>query len=237
MATDLARAMQAADRARRLAHGATVHVVDDDDAVRGAFGVLLRAAGLDVALHGSAEAFLERQGRADAPVACVVTDLRMPGLDGIGLLRALLARGFSRPVILVTARGDVPVAVQAMKQGAADFIEKPCTDLRLLEAIANALDAKEAPLSDGRPDRAVEAARARLALLSPREREVLGLLAAGRPNKQVAHVLGLSPRTVEIHRGRMMARLGVRSFAEAVRLVVQAEATEFAPASVEPQQR
>lgn len=223
MDTDVPKAIEAADRARRLAQGATVHVVDDDDAVRSAFGVLLRAAGLDVALHASAEGFLEQAGRAAAPIACVVTDLRMPGLDGIGLLRALLARGFARPVILITARGDVPIAVQAMKEGAADFIEKPCTDLRLLEAIGDALDATEAPPSAGRPDSAGEAARARVSQLSPREREVLGLLAAGRPNKEVAYVLGLSPRTVEIHRSRMMARLGVRSFADAVRLAVQAE--------------
>lgn len=223
MVTDVPPADDAARRAARLADGAAVHVVDDDEAVRRAFGLLLRAAGLVVVLHDSAEAFLDVVSCGTGPIACVLTDLRMPGLDGIGLLARLRAMGFARPVILVTARGDVPVAVRAMKEGATDFIEKPCTEAQLLEAIAAALDCPEPlPPSEGE-DVARDAARARIATLSPREHQVLDLLAGGRANKEVARVLGLSPRTVEIHRARMMTRLGVRSFAEAVRLVVEAE--------------
>ncbi|WP_198370372.1 response regulator transcription factor [Roseomonas rosulenta] len=220
----------AAARVAQLAQGAAVHVVDDGEGVRVAFGLLLRAAGLNAVLHGSAEAFLDALPRVTMPIACVLTDLRMPGLDGLGLLRRLRAAGIERPVIMITARGDVPVAVRAMKEGAADFIEKPCTEERLLKAIEAALDCpKQAPSAQG-DEGTRQTARARIATLSPRERQVLQLLAGGRPNKEVARLLCLSPRTVEIHRARMMARLGVRSFADAVRLAVQAEAafTDYA---------
>lgn len=224
MGVETPPAEDAAQRAARLAAGAAVHVVDDDEAVRRAFGMLLRMAGLRAVLHDSAEAFLDEVSRGIGPIACVLTDLRMPGLDGLGLLQRLRAMGFARPVILVTARGDVPVAVRAMKEGAADFIEKPCTDAQLLEAIAATLDYASAPGSAEAEEDGRDAARARIAMLSPREHQVLELLAAGYPNKEVARLLNLSPRTVEVHRARMMARLGVRSFADAVRLAVRAEA-------------
>ncbi len=208
----------------QLAGGATVHVIDDDEAVRVGFGLLLRAAGVTVVLHSSAEAFLDALPTLTEPIACVLTDLRMPDLDGLGLLRRLRAMGFAPPVIMITARGDVSVAVRAMKEGAADFIEKPCTDVRLLKAIASALERSKPAISPpaGQPER--DAARARMAALSLRERQVLELLAAGQANKDVARALGLSPRTVEIHRARMMARLGVGSFADAIRVAVQADA-------------
>lgn len=214
----------AAARAKRLAVGAAVHVVDDDEAVRRAFGLLLRTAGLSLVLHDSAEAFLDALSHGTGPIACVLIDLCMPGIDGIGLVKRLREAGFASPVILVTARGNVPVAVRAMKEGADDIIEKPFNDEQLFEAIAAALGcpAEARPSDTGSGAR--DAARARLATLSPREHQVLALLAGGRANKEVARLLGLSPRTVEIHRARMMARLGVRSFAEAVGLSVQAAA-------------
>ncbi len=209
-------------RAAQLARGAIVHVVEDNPGVRLAFELVLRKAGLNAVSHGSAEAFLDVLARVTEPIACVVTDLRMAGLDGTGMLRQMRAMGFDQPVIVVTGRGDAQTAVRAMKDGAADFIEKPCTSARLLHAIAMALS----PPRSGRSDtdhQVRDAARAYIARLTAREHQVLMLLAAGHPNKEVARMLGLSPRTVEIHRARMMARLGVQSFAAAVRIAVQAD--------------
>jgi two-component system response regulator FixJ len=196
--------------------GRTAHVIDDDEAVRRAVAMLLRSAGIPVETHPSGLAFLAAlPALAEEGIGCVLTDVRMPGLDGLELLRRLGERGFRRPVVVMTAHGDVPTAVRAMKAGAVDFVEKPFDDQVLLAAIGAALDARQAP-------GATEAA-ARVAALSPREREVLHLLAAGRPNKHIARELGLSPRTVEVHRARLMARLGAGSLAEAVRIAVQAE--------------
>ncbi|BDG73490.1 response regulator transcription factor [Roseomonas fluvialis] len=209
-------------RAAHLARGATVHVVEDDPGVRVAFELVLREAGMNVVSHGSAEDFLDALARVTEPIACVVTDLRMGGLDGTGLLRRMRATGFDQPVIVVTGRGDAQTAVRAMKDGAADFIEKPCTSERLLHAIAMAFGPQKAKPSEA-DHKVRDAARAYIAKLTAREHQVLDLLAAGHPNKEVARMLGLSPRTVEIHRARMMARLGVDSFAAAVRIVVQAE--------------
>ncbi|WP_198375137.1 response regulator transcription factor [Neoroseomonas rubea] len=220
---DVAPVEHSRHAAAQLAAGASIHVIDDDEGVRVAFGLLLRAAGLTVVLHSSAQAFLDAQPTLTEPIACVLTDLRMPDLDGIGLLRRLRAMGFTPPVIMITARGDVPVAVRAMKEGAADFIEKPCSDRRLLNAIATALERYNSTNSPPSGQSPQDAARARMAALSLRERQVLELLAAGHANKDVARVLALSPRTVEIHRARMMSRLGVNSFADAVRVAVQAD--------------
>ena len=196
-----------------------VHVVDDDDAVRRALAMLFRSAGIPVEAHPSGLAFLEALPflREDA-VGCVLTDVRMPSLDGLELLRRLKEGGFRRPVLVMTAHGDVSTAVRAMKAGAVDFVEKPFEDDTLLAAIDAALGTPQAA-GAARADDAAE----RVAALSPREREVLDLLIAGKPNKHIARDLGLSPRTVEVHRARMMARLGVGSLAEAVRLAVQAE--------------
>ena len=193
-----------------------VHVVDDDDAVRRALAMLFRSAGIPVEAHPSGLAFLEALPflREDA-VGCVLTDVRMPSLDGLELLRRLKEGGFRRPVLVMTAHGDVSTAVRAMKAGAVDFVEKPFEDDTLLAAIDAALGTPQAAGADD--------AAERVAALSPREREVLDLLIAGKPNKHIARDLGLSPRTVEVHRARMMARLGVGSLAEAVRLAVQAE--------------
>lgn len=205
----------------------TVHVIDDDAAVRRALEILLRSGGIPVETHASAFAFLEALGaRRAESVGCVLTDLRMPGLDGLGLLHRLKALGFRRPVIVMTAHGEVSTAVVAMKAGAADFIEKPFRARDLLALIRTMLAA---------PQPAAEAdAAARIASLSPREREVLDLLVAGKPNKLIARELGLSPRTVEAHRARLMERLGVGSLAEAVRLAVQAEIGGRAGAGMPP---
>jgi two-component system, LuxR family, response regulator FixJ len=196
-----------------------VHVVDDDDAVRRALEMLLRSAGMAVETHPSGLDFLHALPRLRGnAVACVLMDVRMPGLDGLELLRRLREGGFRRPVVVMTAHGDISTAVRAMKAGAADFVEKPFDDGLLLATVKAALEASRAPGSAG-----ADGAAAKLAALSPREREVLDLLAAGNPNKHIARALGLSPRTVEVHRARLMERLGVGSLAEAVRLAVQAE--------------
>jgi two-component system response regulator FixJ len=193
-----------------------VHVIDDDVAVRMAMEMLLHSAGFGVATHPSGFAFLDALATlGEEGVGCVVTDLRMPGLDGLQLLYRLKQRGFRQPVIVMTAHGDISTAVKAMKAGAVDFVEKPFDDDVILAAIGAALK----PAAAQRPGAAVS----RIAELSVREREVLDLLVAGKPNKLIADELGLSPRTVEVHRARLMTRLGVGSLAEAVRIAVRAE--------------
>jgi two-component system response regulator FixJ len=193
-----------------------VHVIDDDVAVRMAMEMLLQSAGFSVVTYPSGFAFLDAIATlGEDGVGCIVTDLRMPGLDGLQLLHRLKERRFRRPVIVMTAHGDISTAVKAMKAGAVDFVEKPFDDEVMLAVIATAL----APTTVEGPGSAVS----RIAELSAREREVLSLMVAGKPNKLIAGELGLSPRTVEVHRARLMSRLGVRSLAEAVRIVVRAE--------------
>ena len=195
-----------------------VHVTDDDEAVRRAVGMLLRSADIRAEIYPSGTAFLNTlPALAQTSNECVLTDVRMPGLDGIELLRCLKERGFHGPVIVMTAHGDIAMAVRAMKAGAADFVEKPFDDEVLLAALEVVRGGANKPARAGTAD-----AAARIAALSPREREVLDLLIAGKPNKAIARDLGLSPRTVEIHRARLMTRLEVGSLAEAVRLAVQA---------------
>ena len=195
-----------------------VHVIDDDDAVRRALAMLFRSAGIRTETHPSGLAFLEAlPSFREEAVGCVLTDVRMPGLDGLELLRRLKQGGFRRPVVVMTAHGDVSTAVRAMKAGAIDFVEKPFDDEALLASVGAALKPTQASGPAGAGD-----AAARIAALSPRERDVLDLLLAGKPNKHIARDLGLSPRTVEVHRRRLMARLGVGSLAEAVRLAVRA---------------
>ncbi len=195
-----------------------MYVIDDDEAVRRAVAMLLRSAGIDAETFPSGFAFLDalpRLGKAFAE--CILTDVRMPELDGIELLHRLRAHDVHRPVVVMTAHGDVSTAVRAMKAGAVDFIEKPFDDAALLSTVGRALETVAAPEAN---ENAAKAA-ARLAALSPREREVLERLMAGKPNKAVARDLGLSPRTVEVHRARLLSRLEVGSLAEAVRLAVQ----------------
>ncbi len=195
-----------------------VHVVDDEAVVRRSLALLLQSANFECQGHASGEAFLQA-ARAGLAFGCVLLDIRMPGLDGIGVLHEMAKRGLRLPVVVVTAHGDVQLAVDAMKAGAYDFLEKPYTAEAMLSAV-------EAALRHG--DEAMERARekaeaaARVASLTPREAEVLQGLLAGRQNKVIAIDLGLSPRTVEIHRANLMSKLGASSLSEAVRLALTA---------------
>jgi two-component system response regulator FixJ len=193
------------------------YVVDDEAAVRQSLRLLLGAEGYVVHTFEGGEAFLK--AAAALPLGCVLLDLRMRGLDGLAVQRTLMERRLRHAVVLVTAHGDVPVAVQAMKAGACDVIEKPFTAEDMLRAVAQALERIRSTR-----DVAAEAAEAasRVAALSARETDVLLGLVAGRQNKVIANALGISPRTVEIHRANLMAKLGVRSLPEAVRLALAA---------------
>jgi two-component system response regulator FixJ len=195
----------------------TVHVVDDDIAIRRSLERLLDAAGFHVVTYDTPLAFLDAAARLSP--GCALVDIRMPEMDGLELQAILAERKIPLPVIVMTGQSDVQSAVRAMKAGAVDFVEKPYTDEVLLAAIEAAL--ARADRADG--DRDVAEAVLLIATLSPREREVLEALVAGRPNKVIAFDLGISVRTVEVHRSRMMERLGVRQFAEAVRLAVLAK--------------
>lgn len=194
----------------------TVHVIDDDAAVRRSLERLLDAAGFHAISYETPAAFLVAAPNLRA--GCILMDLRMPDMDGLELQSRLIELGTPLPVVVMTGDGDVRSAVQVMKAGAVDFIDKPFSDDVLINAIEAAF--KRA----SRPDRGLEAKEAadRIAKLSPREREVLDALVAGRSNKIIAFDLGLSVRTIEVHRARMMDRLGVSQLAEAIRLAVMA---------------
>ncbi len=197
---------------------AAVHVIDDDEAVRHSLAFLFESAGLPVRIYESALAFLATAGELRA--GCILTDVRMPELDGLGLQQKLHERGVRLPVIVMTGHGDVPIAVQALKAGAIDFIEKPFDDEALLATVRSALEA-----SHRIREREAETAdiSARLASLTPRERQVLDRLVAGQPNKTIAYDLGASPRTVEVHRARVMEKMGARSLSELVRMALSVE--------------
>jgi two-component system response regulator FixJ len=194
---------------------AVVHVVDDDLAVRQSLSFLLASDGLPVRLHESALAFLDAM--KETATGCIVTDVRMPGIDGIELLRRLKARGFSLPVIVMTGHADVPMAVEAMKEGAVDFIEKPFDDDLFLAAVRSALRLQE---QHAQRDALVAEVQARLQGLSERERQVLGGLVAGKANKVIAYDLGISPRTVEIYRANVMTKMQAGSLSELVRMAL-----------------
>lgn len=195
----------------------TVFVVDDDEAARDSLTILLEASGFRVAAFASAEAFLATHdpGRR----GCALIDVRMPGMDGLQLQRELRARDIGLPAIVITGHGDVPLAVAAMKAGAIDFIEKPYAETALLEAVRRGLAFAD---EVGREARLAAVARERIGRLTPREREVLIQLVHGHPNKAVARNLSLSPRTVEIHRARVMEKLEAKSLPEVVRLALAA---------------
>jgi two-component system, LuxR family, response regulator FixJ len=194
-----------------------IHVIDDDAAMRDSLAFLLDVNGFKPQVYESADVFL---GGADRKALnCVVSDIRMPGLNGIELVRKLKGEGHSCPVILITGHGDVALAVEAMKAGAVDFIEKPFDDAALLGAIRSALEA----LPDNRSGGSAKSeAEARLAELSPRERDVLQGLVAGKINKVIAHDLSISPRTVEVYRANLMAKTGARSMSELMRIALAA---------------
>jgi len=193
-----------------------VHIVDDDEAVRQSLAFLLGSAGLAVRLYDSATAFLA--GLASVKGGCLVTDIRMPDMTGLELLHALKAKGCGLPAIVITGHGDVALAVEAMKAGAVDFIEKPFDE----EAILHAVQAALARGSEGEGGDA-PAIAARLASLSERERQVLGGLIAGQPNKAIAYDLGISPRTVEVYRANLMTKMEARSLSELIRMAIVAK--------------
>jgi FixJ family two-component response regulator len=197
--------------------GFTVFLVDDDADVLKALARLLRASGYDSREFASPEEFL-REHDASMP-GCAVFDVAMPDLDGLALQQALAAKGIERPVIFLTGRGDIPTTVRAMKAGAVDFLTKPVDANALLAAIDNA---RERESRDREARAEMEFFIARLATLTPREREVLGHVIAGRLNKQIAYDLGTVEKTIKVHRSRMMEKMGVRSLAELVRLAERA---------------
>jgi two-component system response regulator FixJ len=192
-----------------------VHIVDDEEAVRTSLAFLLTTSGFAVRTHASASAFLEIA--SDIRNGCLITDLRMPDIDGVELLRRLREGGALLPAIVITGHGDVQMAVEAMKNGALDFIEKPFSDEVLLESIKRvvALAAEKV-----RNESLLEATRERLATLSERERQVLDGVVAGQPNKTIAFELGISPRTVEVYRAGLMAKMKARSLPDLVRMVM-----------------
>jgi two-component system response regulator FixJ len=193
----------------------TVFIVDDDADVRDSLRLLLESSGLKVETFESAVAFLKSDRYRDE--GCLVADIRMPDMDGLQLQEELIRRGSKLPVIIMTGHGDVPLAVRAMKAGAVDFLEKPFGDDILLESIARAEELAHAANTDAVNRRAIEE---KLAQLTERERQVLDLLVLGKANKVVAYDLSISPRTVEIHRARVMDKMAARSLAELVRMTL-----------------
>ena len=195
-----------------------VHLVDDDEAIRRSVGFMLKTSGYHVRTYDSGVEFLK--GAPNLEAGCILLDVRMPGMDGLEVQAALRDKGVTLPVVIMTGHGDVSLAVQAMKAGAVDFIEKPFEKAVLLSAIEHGVERLRK--SAANLDRADEAA-VRLQALTPREREVLEGLAKGLPNKTIAYDLGISPRTVEIHRANVMSKLGVRSLSEALRIAFAAQ--------------
>ncbi|MDT7527761.1 response regulator FixJ [Sphingopyxis sp. SE2] len=194
-----------------------VYVIDDDEGARHSLEFLLDCAGIRVRSFPSADAFL----KSSPPLsdACVVTDVRMPGTGGIELVEELKRRGASIPVIVITGHADVPLAIQAMKSGAADFIEKPFDDEVMLAAIRSALSQQE---EGEQADAARQEVLERMASLSRREREVMDGLVAGLANKAIAFDLEISPRTVEVYRANVMMKMQVKTLSELVRVVTVA---------------
>lgn len=195
-----------------------VHIVDDDDGVRLSLERLLHSAGFETAAYKSAFAFLESAPSVRLSGGCLLLDMKMPGMGGLELQQRLNALCIDLPVIVLTAQADVAMAVRAMKAGAVDFIQKPFDNALFLAAVENALATSDRP---NLQSEAVEAAN-RIAALTPRERSVLSALMTGRANKQIAYDLGISVRTVEAHRARMLERLETHGIAEAARLAVLA---------------
>jgi two-component system response regulator FixJ len=195
----------------------TIHLVDDEAAIRRSASFMLKVSGFEVVSYASGGEFLSAAGSATP--GCVLLDIRMPGIDGLGVQRAMNERGIALPVIMLTGHGDVTLAVRAMKAGAVDFIEKPFEKSALLDAIAKGFDRLD------KADRlGLSAADAivRLATLTGRERDTLEGLVRGHPNKTIGHDLGISPRTVEIHRANLMNKLSVVSLSELLQIAFAA---------------
>ena len=198
-----------------MAADAIVHVIDDDEAVRQSIEFLLRTCGVTARTYDSASAFLNALPTINS--GCIITDVRMPGISGIDLLRRLREKRIKMPVIVITGHGDVPLAVEAMKNGAIDFLEKPFEDELLLGSVRAALNRSEE--NAARDAERVEV-EARLSTLTNREREVLQGLVAGKPNKVIAFDLAISPRTVEIYRANVMTKMEAASLSELVRMAL-----------------
>lgn len=192
-----------------------VQIIDDDDALRDSLTFLLSSAGIEAKSYESAGAYLNDPQRGAA--GCIITDVRMPGMSGIDLLRKLKSDGVSLPVIVMTGHGDVPLAVEAMKLGAFDFIEKPFDDDALLASVRGALGVQE---KHSRVESQRQEIESRLTQLSTRERQVLDGLVAGQANKVIAYELGISPRTVEIYRANVMTKMQANSLSDLVRMAL-----------------
>jgi two-component system response regulator FixJ len=194
-----------------------IHIIDDDEQVRTSLGVLLQTSGFEVQTYSSGDAYIA--ARPDLSGAVIILDIRMPGRDGLETLAEIRDRSSSVPVIMISGHGDIPLAVKAMQVGASDFVEKPFVARRILSAIEKLDTGKEADINeDAGPQRDP------LEALTPRETEVARLLSEGHPNKIIAHQLGVSVRTVETHRARLMSKLGIKSVADLVRLLLDASA-------------
>jgi two-component system, LuxR family, response regulator FixJ len=192
-----------------------VMVVDDDSGVRNAMRILLKSVGIEATLYASAQEFLASYQPSQP--GCLVLDIRMPGMSGLELQQQLNLRGAVIPVIFMTGHGDIPMAVEAMQHGAFDFLQKPFRDQDLLDRIQRAI-ARDAELRQSLGEHS--RIKAHLETLTPREREVLDLMTQGKQNKSIAQDLGVSPRTIEIHRARVMEKMNAQSVAELVRMML-----------------
>jgi len=195
---------------------AVVHVVDDDESARESLAFLLEAADFEVVSHASPLALLDALPLNGA--GCVITDMRMPDMTGLELVRELNARGSRVPIIMITGHGDIPLAVEAMRAGVADFIEKPFGESRMLDALNRALETAPPPAAEVSDETTL--VRQRLETLSERERQVLDGVVDGQPNKVIARELGISPRTVEIYRAKLMAKMQADNLAALVRMTL-----------------
>ena len=201
------------DRSPITALQPTVFIIDDDASVRKSLARLLRSAGFEVETFATAELFLEREHYEG--IGCIVLDVRMPGISGIDLQDELSKADYSMPIVFITGHGNIPMGVQAMKKGAVDFLAKPFDDEELLQAVREAIEKD----TQGRAEHGeVLDIRGRLELLTPREQEILRYVITGMLNKQIAYELGISEKTVKVHRGRIMEKLGIDSVADLVRL-------------------
>jgi len=201
-----------------MTHVPTVCIVDDDKAVRDSLQWLVESVGLKAKTYESAQRFLEEVGQEDC--GCAVVDIRLPGMSGLDLQDRLNERGLEIPTLIITGHADVPVAVRAMKAGAVDFIEKPFSNQMLLDRIRDALEQDDVHRAEAAE---VEEVEKRLARLTPREYEVMQLVVQGRLNKQIAGDLGLSHKTIEVHRAHVMEKMEAETLAELVRMAVAVE--------------
>lgn len=201
-----------------MGNSAIVHLIDDDEDVRKALAFLLATAGLAVKVYDSGLSFLDTLSSLQS--GCIVSDVRMPGIDGLELLRRLRALDINLPVVIMTGHADVPLAVEAMKAGAIDFIEKPFGDEMFLSAITAALSRYS---QAAHHDTEVQLIQTKFAALSARERQVLQGLLAGHPNKTIAYDLEISPRTVEVHRANVMTKMAAHSLSDLIRMCMSAK--------------